>query len=173
MHAETDSGTETCDFGLIGLAVMGENLALNVESRGFRVAVNNRTTSKVDALLEGRGKGKKFVGCHSVAELVGCLARPRKVMLMVKGGPGGRCVDRRIAPAAISRRCHSRWRQHVLSRHRASRKAGRGGRNAVCRRGCFGRGRRRAAGAELDARRQCECLAHRPRGAAGDRSACG
>ena len=87
MHAETDSGTETCDFGLIGLAVMGENLALNVESRGFRVAVNNRTTSKVDALLEGRGKGKKFVGCHSVAELVGCLARPRKVMLMVKAGP--------------------------------------------------------------------------------------
>ena len=83
MHAET----EHCDFGLIGLAVMGENLALNIESRGFSVAVNNRTTSKVDALLAGRGKGKRFVGCHSVAELVAALARPRKVMLMVKAGP--------------------------------------------------------------------------------------
>ena len=83
MHAET----ENCDFGLIGLAVMGENLALNIESRGFSVAVNNRTTSKVDALLAGRGKGKRFVGCHSVAELVAALARPRKVMLMVKAGP--------------------------------------------------------------------------------------
>ena len=83
MHAET----ENCDFGLIGLAVMGENLALNIESRGFSVAVNNRTTSKVDALLAGRGKGKRFVGCHTVAELVAALARPRKVMLMVKAGP--------------------------------------------------------------------------------------
>ena len=70
MHTETGN----CDFGLIGLAVMGENLALNVESRGFSVAVNNRTTSKVDALLDGRGKGKRFVGCHSVAELVANLA---------------------------------------------------------------------------------------------------
>ncbi len=83
MHAET----EHFDFGLIGLAVMGENLALNIESRGFSVAVNNRTTSKVDALLAGRGKGKRFVGCHTVAELVAALARPRKVMLMVKAGP--------------------------------------------------------------------------------------
>ena len=83
MHAESGN----CDFGLIGLAVMGENLALNVESRGFSVAVNNRTTSKVDALLNGRGKGKRFVGCHSVAELIAMLARPRKVMLMVKAGP--------------------------------------------------------------------------------------
>ena len=83
MHAEKES----CDFGLIGLAVMGENLALNVESRGFSVAVNNRTTSKVDALISGRGKGKRLVGCHSVAERVAHLTRPRKVMLMVKAGP--------------------------------------------------------------------------------------
>jgi len=76
-----------CDFGLIGLAVMGENLALNVESRGYKVAVFNRTTSKVDELLAGRAQGKKFVGCHSLQELVAALKPPRKVMMMVKAGP--------------------------------------------------------------------------------------
>ena len=55
------------DIGLIGLAVMGENLVLNMESRGYTVAVYNRTTSKVDELLQGRGKGKKLVGAHSGA----------------------------------------------------------------------------------------------------------
>jgi len=79
--------TAKCDFGLIGLAVMGENLALNVESRGFRVAVFNRTTSKVDDFIAGRAKGKSFVGCHSLEELIDNLAVPRKVMLMVKAGP--------------------------------------------------------------------------------------
>jgi 6-phosphogluconate dehydrogenase len=76
-----------CDFGLIGLAVMGENLALNVESRGYRVAVYNRTTSKVDELMAGRAKGKNFAGCHSLEELVDSLKTPRKVMMMVKAGP--------------------------------------------------------------------------------------
>lgn len=76
-----------CDFGLVGLAVMGENLALNIESRGYSVAVFNRTTSKVDEFMAGRAAGKKFVGCHSLEELVGNLASPRKVMLMVKAGP--------------------------------------------------------------------------------------
>ena len=66
---------------------MGENLALNIESRGFSIAVYNRTTSKVDDLLAGRAKGKNFVGCHSLEELVGSLSTPRKVMLMVKAGP--------------------------------------------------------------------------------------
>jgi 6-phosphogluconate dehydrogenase len=79
--------TQKCDIGLIGLAVMGENLALNIESRGFSIAVYNRTTSKVDELLAGRAKGKNFVGCHSLEELVGSLSTPRKVMLMVKAGP--------------------------------------------------------------------------------------
>ena len=79
--------SELCDFGLIGLAVMGENLALNVESRGFRIAVYNRTTSKVDNLIEGRAKGKNFVGCHTVEDLVKNLAKPRKVMMLVKAGP--------------------------------------------------------------------------------------
>ncbi|HND54353.1 MAG TPA: NADP-dependent phosphogluconate dehydrogenase, partial [Pirellulaceae bacterium] len=78
--------SELCDFGLIGLAVMGENLALNVESRGFRVAVYNRTVDKVDALIKGRAAGKQFVGCHSIPELVKSLARPRKVMMLVKAG---------------------------------------------------------------------------------------
>jgi 6-phosphogluconate dehydrogenase len=79
--------TDLCDFGLIGLAVMGENLALNVESRGYRVAVFNRTTSKVDDFIAGRAAGKQFVGCHSVEEMVQNLARPRKVMMLVKAGP--------------------------------------------------------------------------------------
>ena len=78
---------EKCDFGLIGLAVMGENLALNVESRGYSVAVFNRTTSKVDDFMAGRAKGKTFVGCHSIEDLVANLAIPRKVMLLVKAGP--------------------------------------------------------------------------------------
>src|SRR5436190_10545909 len=76
-----------CDIGLIGLAVMGENLALNIESRGYAVAAYNRTTSKVDELIAGRAKGKKFVGCHSMEDLVANLSKPRKVMLMVKAGP--------------------------------------------------------------------------------------
>ena len=55
---------QQCDFGLIGLAVMGENLALNVESRGYCVAVFNRTTSKVDEFIQGRAQGKNLIGCH-------------------------------------------------------------------------------------------------------------
>jgi len=58
--------TQNCDIGLVGLAVMGENLALNIESRGYSVAVFNRTTSKVDEFMGGRAKGKRFVGCHSI-----------------------------------------------------------------------------------------------------------
>jgi 6-phosphogluconate dehydrogenase len=76
----------TADFGLIGLAVMGENLALNIESRGYTVAVYNRTTSVVDAFIAGRASGKKFVGCHSIAELVAAVKTPRKIMMMVKAG---------------------------------------------------------------------------------------
>ena len=77
---------ELADFGLIGFAVMGENLALNVESRGYRVAVFNRTVEKVDQFMQGRTQGKRFVGTHSLQELVQALAQPRKVMLMVKAG---------------------------------------------------------------------------------------
>jgi 6-phosphogluconate dehydrogenase len=75
------------DIGLIGLAVMGENLVLNMESKGFRVSVYNRTTQKVDDFLTGRAKGKNIIGTHSIEELVKSLARPRKIMIMVKAGP--------------------------------------------------------------------------------------
>jgi 6-phosphogluconate dehydrogenase len=74
------------DIGLVGLAVMGENLVLNMESKGFTVAVFNRTTSKVDEFVNGRGKGKKIVGCHSPADLAAALEKPRKAMIMVKAG---------------------------------------------------------------------------------------
>jgi 6-phosphogluconate dehydrogenase len=75
-----------CDIGLIGLAVMGENLVLNMESKGFSVAVFNRTVSKVDDFTSGRAKGKNIVGCHSIEELVAALKPPRKVMMLVKAG---------------------------------------------------------------------------------------
>jgi len=78
--------TTTADIGLIGLAVMGENLVLNMESHGFTVAVFNRTTSKVDAFALGRAKGKKIIGTHSIQELVAALKPPRKIMIMVKAG---------------------------------------------------------------------------------------
>jgi 6-phosphogluconate dehydrogenase len=74
------------DIGLIGLAVMGENLVLNMESKGFTVAVYNRSTDKVDNFISGRGKGKKIIGTKSLEELVSSLKSPRKVMLMVKAG---------------------------------------------------------------------------------------
>jgi 6-phosphogluconate dehydrogenase len=74
------------DIGLIGLAVMGENLVLNMEDHGFSVAVFNRTTSKVDSFVQGRAKDKNIKGCYSIEELVQSLNRPRKVMLLVKAG---------------------------------------------------------------------------------------
>ena len=74
------------DIGLIGLAVMGENLILNMESKGFTVACFNRTVSKVDDFMNGRAKGKNIIGCHSIEELCANLKTPRKVMLMVKAG---------------------------------------------------------------------------------------
>jgi 6-phosphogluconate dehydrogenase len=73
-------------IGVIGLGVMGENLALNIESKGFTVACFNRTASKVDDFINGRAKGKKVIGCHTVEELVKSIERPRKVMMMVKAG---------------------------------------------------------------------------------------
>ena len=74
------------DIGLIGLAVMGENLVLNMESKGFTVAVYNRSVDKVDKFIAGRGAGKNFIGCHSIAEMCSNLERPRKVMMLVKAG---------------------------------------------------------------------------------------
>lgn len=77
---------EKADIGLIGLAVMGENLVLNMERNGYTVAVYNRTVEKVDKFINGRGKDKNFIGAHSIEEFVAALERPRKVMLLVKAG---------------------------------------------------------------------------------------
>src|SRR5438105_2709905 len=77
---------ESCDIGLIGLAVMGQNLVLNMNDHGYRVAVFNRTVSKVDDFIEDEAKGTKVVGAHSIPELIEALKKPRRVMLMVKAG---------------------------------------------------------------------------------------
>ena len=77
---------EKADIGLIGLAVMGENLVLNMESKGFTVAVFNRTVEKVDKFINSGAKGKNIIGTHSVKEFIDSLKSPRKVMLMVKAG---------------------------------------------------------------------------------------
>ena len=74
------------DIGLIGLAVMGENLVMNMESKGFTVAVFNRTTSKVENFVNGRAKGKNIIGTYSLEELVQSLKKPRRIMMMVKAG---------------------------------------------------------------------------------------
>ena len=76
----------SCDIGLIGLAVMGQNLVLNMNDHGFKVAVFNRTVSKVDDFLKDEAKGTEVVGAHSAEEMCGLLKKPRRVMLMVKAG---------------------------------------------------------------------------------------
>jgi 6-phosphogluconate dehydrogenase len=82
------------DIGVVGLAVMGENLILNMESKGFTVACYNRTTSKVENFINGRAKGKNIIGTMSVEEFVDSLAKPRKVMIMVKAGaPVDKFID--------------------------------------------------------------------------------
>ena len=86
------------DIGLIGLAVMGENLVLNMERNGFTVAVYNRTTSKVDDFVNGRGAGKNIIGAHTVADLCANLERPRRVMIMVKAGAAVDAVIESLLP---------------------------------------------------------------------------
>jgi 6-phosphogluconate dehydrogenase len=76
----------TCDIGLIGLAVMGQNLVLNMNDHGYKVAVFNRTVSKVDEFINNEARGTQVVGAHSIEELIALLKRPRRVMLMVKAG---------------------------------------------------------------------------------------
>jgi 6-phosphogluconate dehydrogenase len=77
---------QTADIALIGLAVMGQNIVLNMNDHGFTVAVYNRTVSKVDEFLAHEAKGTKIIGAHSIEELVGLLKRPRRIMLLVKAG---------------------------------------------------------------------------------------
>src|ERR1051326_3192302 len=78
---------QTADIALIGLAVMGQNLILNMNDHGYTVVAFNRTTSKVDEFLNDAAKGRKtIIGAHSLEEMAKLLKRPRKVMLMVKAG---------------------------------------------------------------------------------------
>src|ERR1700712_1545817 len=83
-----------CDIGLIGLAVMGQNLVLNMNDHGYKVAVFNRTVSKVDDFIQNEAKGTEVVGSHSLEELCSLLKSPRRVMIMVKAGE---VVDQNIA----------------------------------------------------------------------------
>ncbi len=85
------------DIAVAGLAVMGENLILNMESKGFTVACFNRTVAKVDAFLAGRGRGKNLIGCRSLGEVAAHLKRPRKIMMMVRAG---QAVDELISALA-------------------------------------------------------------------------
>ena len=87
-----------CDIGLIGLAVMGENLVLNMESKGFSVAVFNRTTEVTEKFAAGRGKGKNIRPAKTMEEFVGALKRPRKAMIMVKAGAPVDAVIGQLAP---------------------------------------------------------------------------
>jgi len=89
---------EKCDIGLIGLAVMGQNLILNMADHGFQVAAYNRTTSKVDDFLAGQARGKSVVGCRSLDEFVQSLRKPRIAMLMVKAGKPVRQTVEQLAP---------------------------------------------------------------------------
>src|SRR6201997_5204695 len=78
---------QQADIAVIGLAVMGQNLILNMNDHGFTVAAFNRTVSKVDDFINNEAKGTKVVGAHSLEEFIGLLKKPRRVMLMVKAGP--------------------------------------------------------------------------------------
>ena len=86
------------DIGLVGLAVMGENLVMNMESKGFTVAVYNRTADKVKNFVEGRAAGKNIIGTYSLEELADNLAKPRKVMLMVKAGQAVDNIIEQVIP---------------------------------------------------------------------------
>ena len=93
------------DIGVIGLAVMGENLAMNMESKGFTVAVYNRTAEKVDAFLNGRAAGKNFIGAHTPEELVASLCKPRKIFMMVKAGKAVDALIETLLPLLVAGWC--------------------------------------------------------------------
>src|SRR5256886_13746160 len=90
--------TNQCDIGLIGLAVMGENLVLNMESKGFTVAVFNRTWDVTEKFANGKAKGKNIQPARTMEEFVGALKRPRKAMIMVKAGAPVDAVINQLAP---------------------------------------------------------------------------
>src|SRR5271155_2587977 len=87
-----------CDIGLIGLAVMGQNLVLNMNDHGYKVAVFNRTVSKVDDFLAEEAKGTQVAGAHTIEEMCAMLKTPRRVMMMVKAGQVGDQTIEHILP---------------------------------------------------------------------------
>ena len=95
-------------FGLIGLGVMGENLVLNAERNGFSSVVFNRTYSKTQEFLQGRGLGKNIQGAETLQEFVNKLERPRRILMMVKAGPA---TDTVIDNISSSRRSSSMLRK--------------------------------------------------------------
>src|SRR5256885_13626815 len=90
--------TNQCDIGLIGLGVMGENLVLNLESKGFSVAVFNRTTEVTEKFAAGRAQGKNIQPTRTIEEFVGALKKPRIAMMMVKAGPPVDAVINELSP---------------------------------------------------------------------------
>src|SRR5256714_13187492 len=90
--------TMQSDIGLIGLAVMGENLVLNMESKGFSVAIFNRTTAVTEKFAATRGKGKRITPTKTIEEFIGALKRPRKIMMMIKAGKPVDQVIGEVAP---------------------------------------------------------------------------
>ena len=87
-----------CDIALIGLAVMGQNLILNMNDHGFKVCAYNRTTEKVDDFLKKEAKGTEVVGAHSLQEMVAKLKKPRRVMILVKAGAAVDAFIEKLAP---------------------------------------------------------------------------
>ena len=110
------------DIGLIGLAVMGQNLALNMNDHGFTVAVFNRTVSKVDDFMEGPAKGTKIIGTHSLEEFFQHLKRPRRIMLMVKAGAPVDEFIEHCLPYPREGGHYHRWRQQPVYRYQPPRK---------------------------------------------------
>ena len=100
--------TMQSDIGLIGLAVMGENLALNMESKGFSVAVFNRTTAVTEKFVATRGKGKKITPTSTIEEFIGALKRPRKAMMMMCPIHAERCPFSTLAMGSRRERTQSK-----------------------------------------------------------------
>ena len=151
----------SCDIGLIGLAVMGQNLVLNMNDHGYKVAVFNRTVSKVDDFIQNEAKGTQVVGAHSIEELVEALKKPAPRDVDGEGRRDGRPDDRPGGAASGEGRHHHRRRQFALSLipTAAPRPCGKG--HPVHRHRRFRRRRRRALWPVDHARRQSGGLAAR------------
>ena len=147
----------TCDIGLIGLAVMGQNLVLNMNDHGYKVAVFNRTVSKVDEFLNDEAKGTQVVGAHSIEEMCGLLKRPRRVMIMVKAGD---VVDQTIEhDSAVPGEGRHHYRRRQLAVYGLEpADEGPGGERASCLSGPAFRAAKRARGS---ARRSCRAAIRR------------